>query len=71
MDGLEFIKQLKAKPTAKPNGLIVAFTSVTQEYIKDEAMRRGAIQVIAKDESSPDQLVEKIKTIIKNHPLPK
>ena len=70
MDGLECINELKTKPTAKPNGPIVAFTSVTQEYIKDEAIRRGAIQVITKDESPPEQIVEKIKTIIKNHPLP-
>lgn len=69
MDGLELIKQLKKKPTTTPNGPIIALTSVTQDYIKKEVVRRGAVEVIAKDELTPQEMIEKIKTVIKKHPL--
>jgi CheY-like chemotaxis protein len=69
MDGLEFIKQLKSKPSSKPNGPVIALTSVTQDYIKEEVVRRGAVDVIAKDEAPPQEIVEKIKEIIKANPI--
>lgn len=71
IDGLELIKKLMEKPTVDKNGPIIALTSVTQDYIKEEVVRRGALEVIAKDEVTPDQLIEKVNTFIQEHPLKK
>ena len=71
IDGLELIKKLMEKPTVDKNGPIIALTSVTQDYIKEEVVRRGALEVIAKDEVTPDKLIEKVNSIIQEHPLEK
>lgn len=64
MDGLELLGELQKKPVAEKNGPIVVVTSVTQDYIKEEALRRGAKEVIAKDEATPNEIVGKITALI-------
>jgi CheY-like chemotaxis protein len=64
MDGLQVLKELKAKPPQTPNGPIIVLTNLAQDPIVNEAVANGAKTYFLKSELNPDDLVEKVKSYL-------
>ncbi|MFC1653782.1 response regulator [Patescibacteria group bacterium] len=62
MDGLELISELNKLPNVK-DCPVVAFSSVTQDYVKEEVAKKGATKLLIKGEATPTELVETISSL--------
>lgn len=58
MDGLEFIELVTQKATQNNNGPLFVLSNVSYAYAKDEALKRGAVAFIHKDEYEPQEVVD-------------
>lgn len=67
MDGMAFLKAMQESPPSTPNGPIVVYSNFAYQYSKDEAIRRGAADFIAKDTLGTTELVTYIQNLIKTH----
>jgi len=63
-DGFEILKKIKGTETIKKIPVIV-FSNMSEEKYKKEAMELGAIEFMIKSNFTLDELVDKIKTILK------
>ena len=66
MHGIEVLRNLKADMTTKHLPVIV-FTNLTQDSVTKEALRLGAFAYLVKVRYTPEQIVEKVKELIKFH----
>lgn len=64
LDGLGFLKGLKATPPKKPNGPILLLTNLAHDPVVKEALATGAKDYLVKAEFNPDELLEKIKAYL-------
>lgn len=64
LDGLGFLKGLKAAPPKKPNGPILLLTNLAHDPVVKEALATGAKDYLVKAEFNPDELLEKIKAYL-------
>ena len=67
MDGMAFLKALQENPPSAQNGPIIVYSNFAYQYSKDEALRRGATDFIAKDTLGTVELVDYVKNLIKEH----
>lgn len=67
MDGMAFLKALQEHPPAVPNGPIIVYSNFAYQFSKDEAMRRGAADFIAKDTLGTTELVNYVEKLIADH----
>ena len=67
MDGMSFLKALQENPPEKANGPIIIYSNFAYQYSKDEALRRGAADFIAKDTLGTTQLVAHVENLIAEH----
>lgn len=65
MDGITVLRNLQLKPPAKENGPIVLLTNLSQEPVFKEANALGVQYVILKTSLNPDQLVEKVRQMVR------
>jgi two-component system, NtrC family, response regulator AtoC len=65
MDGMSFLKALQENPPAAQNGPIIVYSNFAYQYSKDEALRRGAADFIAKDTLGTVELVAHVENLIK------
>lgn len=63
MDGLEFIKEFRKLPNTD-NCPIIVFSSITQDYLIPEVLKSGATKILIKDQATPNQLIETIKSLV-------
>ena len=64
MDGMEFLNALHENPPKIPNGPLVIYSNFAYGYAKDEALRRGAADFIAKDTMDSKTLVKHIEKLV-------
>lgn len=62
LDGLGFLKGLKAQPAKTPNGPIVLLTNLAHDPVVKEALENGAKAYLVKAELNPDELIAKAKS---------
>lgn len=67
MDGMAFLKALQEHPPTTPNGPIIVYSNFAYQFSKDEAMRRGAADFIAKDTLGTTELVTHVEKLIADH----
>jgi CheY-like chemotaxis protein len=67
MDGMAFLKALQEHPPAVANGPIIVYSNFAYQFSKDEAMRRGAADFIAKDTLGTTELVDYVEKLITDH----
>lgn len=71
LDGLGFLKAIKATPPVIPNGPIIIFSSMAYDYTREEALRAGAAAFIEKDNLEHMALVRQVESIIATCNQPK
>lgn len=65
MDGLELIEHLQKIPAIEDgNCHIIAYSNVSQDYVIQEVVKKGATKLLLKDETTPSQLVEIVSKLI-------
>ena len=65
MDGLELIEHLQKIPAIEDgNCHIIAYSNVSQDYVIQEVVKKGATRLLLKDETSPSQLVDIVNKLI-------
>lgn len=67
MDGMAFLKALQENPNKPENGPIIVYSNFAYQFSKDEAIRRGAADFIAKDTLGTTELVDHVEKLIANH----
>ena len=67
MDGMQFLNALHEHPAENPNGPVVVYSNFAYEYSKDEALKRGAADFIAKDTMGTTDLVNHIEKLVSEH----
>lgn len=65
MDGLALLTELKKDPPKVKNGPIVLLTNLTHGPVIKKALNIGAKGYIIKSDVTPDELIEKIKALLK------
>ncbi len=65
LDGLGILNILKDRKPKKTNGPIVVLTNLAQDLIMEEAQNNGALICLNKSNYNPDQLLIKIKELLK------
>lgn len=63
-NGIKILKSIKENEATK-NIPVVMFTNYTKKEVLDEAKKLGALDVIIKSETTPKQVADKIKEIVK------
>ena len=65
MDGLELIEQLQKIPAIVDGKChIIAYSNVTQDYVIQEVIKKGATKLLLKDETTPSQLVKIVNRLV-------
>lgn len=64
-DGLSVLSELKDHPPKIPNGQIFVLSNLSQDKAMEEARRLGSAGFINKLDFNPDELVAKVKEILK------
>lgn len=65
LDGIGVLSILRDKKPKKKNGPIVILTNLAQDLIAEEAMENGAFVCLNKASLNPDQLLIKVKELLK------
>lgn len=65
-DGMQILRDLRAKPPAQFNGPIVVLTNLGQDAVIKECFDLGANGYLIKSALNPDQVLAEIKTYLKN-----
>ncbi len=65
MDALAVLKALEKQPPARPNGPIILLTNLAQDPTITELMRLGASAYVIKVDLTPDQVISKVKEMLK------
>jgi CheY-like chemotaxis protein len=63
MDGIEFLRNLKANPVGRDTPVIVA-TNVSDQGVSDQAISNGAAMCIVKSEAEPQDLIDAVNSIL-------
>lgn len=66
IDGLELLSRLKKNPPVKNIGAIVMLTNLSHDPVIKQAENLGAKDFLIKSNYNLDQLMEKIKSFLKN-----
>ena len=65
MDGLELIEHLQKIPAIEDGSChIIAYSNVSQDYVIQEVVKKGATKLLLKDETTPSQLVEIVNKLV-------
>lgn len=64
MDGLSFLKELKRTSPEAPNGKIILLTNLAHSSIVEEGIELGAHSFLIKSDITPNDLVNKIKSLL-------
>lgn len=65
MDGLELIEHLQKIPAIEDKSChIIAYSNVSQDYVIQEVVKKGATKLLLKDETTPSQLVEIVNQLV-------
>jgi CheY-like chemotaxis protein len=62
MDGMEFLRNLKADPTTRDIPVIVV-TNLPDSGTADQAISQGAAKCLVKSQTEPDDLIKSIREI--------
>lgn len=65
MDALAVLKALEKQPPVRPNGPIILLTNLAQDPTITELMRLGASAYVIKVDLTPDQVIAKVKELLK------
>jgi len=65
LDGIGVLSILRDKSPKKKNGAIVILTNLAQDLIAEEALENGAFVCLNKASLNPDQLLIKVKELLK------
>ena len=63
-DGIQMLKEFQASPHRSKHGKVYMLTSLGQESVAGNAKDLGADGFIAKADTSPEELLEKVKSIV-------
>jgi DNA-binding response OmpR family regulator len=63
-DGLDILRDLKAKKPAKPNGKIVLLTNLGQDAVIKEGFDLGASGYLIKSSMTPDQVLHEFRALM-------
>lgn len=63
-DGLDILRDLKAKGSKKPNGKIVLLTNLGQDAVVKEGFSLGAAGYLIKSALTPDQVLHEFRTFL-------
>jgi DNA-binding response OmpR family regulator len=66
-DGIEILKKIRADESVK-NLPVVVMTNLSQEAVIQDAKKLGVIEYLIKSQISPDEIVQKVKTMLYNPP---
>jgi DNA-binding response OmpR family regulator len=64
MDGLSILSSLKSNPPELPNGPIIVMSNLANDKICHQAKTCGAVDYIVKSETTPIEVVERVKKIL-------
>ncbi len=64
MDGITLLSKLKETPPKAPNGKILLLTNLEHDVVIDEGLKLGAVAYLVKSNSTPGQVVEKVKSYL-------
>lgn len=64
-NGIEVLKGLEAAPPIAPNGPVVILTNLVNDPLMKDALNLGASSYIVKSSLNPDQLLFKVKEMLK------
>jgi DNA-binding response OmpR family regulator len=70
MDGMQFLNAINDHPPTNQNGPLIIYSNFAYSYAKDEALRRGAADFIAKDTMDPAALVNRVEELVNQHQPP-
>jgi CheY-like chemotaxis protein len=65
MNALAVLKALEKQPPVRPNGPIILLTNLAQDPTITELMRLGASAYVIKVDLTPDQVISKVKEMLK------
>lgn len=63
-DGLQILRDLKIKPAANKNVIIVALTNLGQDAVIKQAFELGAAGFLIKSSLNPDQVLTEVKNYL-------
>ena len=63
-DGLQILRDLKIKPAANSNVIIVALTNLGQDTVIKQAFELGAAGYLIKSALNPDQVLQEVKNYL-------
>ena len=63
-DGIQILRELRAKPPARLNGPIVALTNLGQDTVIKQCFDLGANGYLIKSAMNPDQVLAEIKSYL-------
>ena len=63
-DGIQILRELRARPPAKLNGPIVALTNLGQDTVIKQCFDLGANGYLIKSAMNPDQVIAEIKSYL-------
>lgn len=64
MTGIDVLNELKKTPPKSPNGPAVVLTNLGQSEIIEDALKAGAAAYFVKVDLKPQELVEKVKSVL-------